>query len=118
MSRCMRARCISSPYRLGRAASKRSSPASIQLRRSSPTERALRQISCALSSNTKYRQRSPRRQAASAKWPAMVVLPVPATPESRMLEPRKKPPARSMASRPGTPLDTTSLDAGRSGRTR
>ena len=43
-SRFIMVRCISSPYRLGRAASKRNRPASTWRRRSTPTERTLRTI--------------------------------------------------------------------------
>ena len=53
-----------------------------------PIERMLRTIWSGDSSKAKYRQRSPRRQAASAKWAARLVLPVPAVPETRTLLPR------------------------------
>jgi hypothetical protein len=40
------------------------------------------------SSKAKYRQRSPRWQEASARWALILVLPVPAVPESSTLLPR------------------------------
>ena len=57
--------------------------------RSMPIERMLRMIWLGDSSNAKYRQRSPRRQAASTKCAARLVLPVPAVPETSTLLPRK-----------------------------
>ncbi len=53
-----------------------------------PIERMLRIIWFGDSSNAKYKQRSPRLQVASAKCAAMLVLPVPAVPLTRIEEPR------------------------------
>ena len=51
-------------------------------------DRMLRTSWCSDSSKAKYRQVSPRRQAASTKCAAMLVLPVPAVPETSTLVPR------------------------------
>ena len=55
---------------------------------SRPMERMLRSSWDSDSSKAKYRQRSPRRQQASAKLAARLVLPVPAVPDNRTLLPR------------------------------
>jgi hypothetical protein len=52
-----------------------------------PIERMLRMICRGDSSKAKYKQRSPRRQAASTRCAAMLVLPVPEVPEIKMLLP-------------------------------
>ena len=48
-------------------------------------DRMLRTNCPADSSKAMYKTRSPRRQAASTKWAARLVLPVPAVPETRTL---------------------------------
>ena len=53
-----------------------------------PADRMLRIICAGDSSKRKYRHRSPRRQAASAKCAASVVLPVPAVPDTSTVLPR------------------------------
>ena len=85
----MRARCISSPQNVGRVAMKRSDPASIQRCRSTPTARMLRSdLLRALLEQRRRALRSPRRQASrSTKCAAMVVLPVPAVPDTRTARP-------------------------------
>lgn len=56
--------------------------------RSRPMERMLRTSWPSDSSKAKYRQCSPRRQVASAKCAARLVLPVPAVPVMSTLLPR------------------------------
>ncbi len=73
---------------VGRAAEKRSMSFAIQRARSIPMERMLRHTWPADSSKEKNTQRSPRAQAAFTNWAAMVVLPVPAVPETRTVLPR------------------------------
>jgi len=53
-----------------------------------PMEDMFRMIWLGDSSKAKYRQRSPRRQAAAAKVADKLVLPVPAVPETRTVLPR------------------------------
>ena len=53
-----------------------------------PPERMLRKIWLGDSSKAKYKQRSPREQAESAKKDARLDLPVPAVPVIKMLLPR------------------------------
>ena len=84
----MVARCISSPKVLGRAAAMRSVPSRRNGSRSMPMERMLRWICEADSSNAKYRQRFPSRQAARTIAAAQLVLPDPAVPDTRLVVPR------------------------------
>ena len=76
------------PCSVGRDASRRSSPFLIQGLRSTPMLFMLRTSCAGDSSKAKYRQRSPRAQAALAKCAARLVLPVPAVPETSTELPR------------------------------
>ncbi len=87
-SRYIVVRWVSRPYILGRLEWITSRPRSTHGCRSMPTDRMFLTIWSGDSSKAKYRQRSPRRHAASAKCAEMVVFPVPAVPEIRMLEAR------------------------------
>lgn len=107
----MLTRWSSRPHMVGRAAWKASRQSRTHRSRSSPTERMFLMIWASDSSNEKYRTRSPRRQAASAKWAAMVDLPMPAVPETRTELPRKTPSPPSIASRRGIPVEIRSSDA-------
>ena len=64
------------------------------------------------SSEDQYRHRPPRSQTLFAKAEAMLVLPEPAVPESRMLLPLKYPLPPSIASSRGMPEETRSVDTG------
>ena len=68
----------------------------------------LRTISDWDSSKLKNSTVSPRRQAASAKLAAIVVLPVPDVPLTSTLLARNTPCPPSISSRPGTPVETRS----------
>src|SRR5205823_2594663 len=76
----------SRPRAVGRWACTRSRSRRAQGSRSMPIDRMFRVIWLADSSKAKYRQRSPRRHAASASWAARVDLPVPAVPDTRSEE--------------------------------
>ena len=80
--------CISRPAKVGRLAWNCSRPFCTHGSRSIPIERILRMIWLGDSSKEKYRARSPRRQAASAKSAATLLLPVPAVPETSTALPR------------------------------
>src|SRR6185503_3684490 len=62
------------------------------------------------SSKAKKRQRSFRSQAALAKHAAMLVLPVPAVPDTSILLPLKNPLPSSILSRDGIPDDMRSVE--------
>ncbi len=81
-------RCCSMPPYVERAAWNSSRPLLTHGWRSMPIDRMFRTICLGDSSNAKYRQRSPRRQAASTKCAATLDLPAPDVPDSRMLLPR------------------------------
>ena len=88
MARKVAARCISSPKSEGRAASRRKRPFFTQGCSSTPMERMLRMSCAGDSSKAKYMHFSPRLQAACTRYAAMLVLPVPDVPETRMVLPR------------------------------
>src|SRR5689334_4599643 len=75
-------------------------------------ERILRTICCGDSSKARNKQVLPLLQAAFAKEAAILVLPVPAVPDTRMLPPLKKPFPSSMASSAGMPEEIRSEDTG------
>src|SRR4051812_44208130 len=72
----------------------------------------LRITCCGDSSKAKYRQRSFRLHASYAKLAAILVFPVPAVPETRILLPLKKPPLPSILLSAGIPVDTIADDTG------
>ncbi len=104
-------RCCSMPPYVGRAAWNCNRPLLTHGLRSMPIERMLRTICFGDSSKAKYRQRSPRRHAASTKCAATLVLPAPDVPDRRMLLPRKKPWPPSMPSSRVMPVEIRVLGA-------
>ncbi len=76
-----------------------------------PIDRMFRAIWCADSSKAKYKHRSPRRQAASAKCAARLDLPVPGVPDTSTPLPRNHPFFRNSSSNPATPVEAVSADA-------
>ena len=87
-SRSIADRCASRPKAVARSPHSRSSPASTHRPRSMPTDLRLRTIWSGDSSKETNRADSPRAQAASTAEAASVVLPVPAVPVTRTVEPR------------------------------
>ncbi|MNY53378.1 hypothetical protein D3C86_1891290 [compost metagenome] len=73
--------------------------------RSIPIERMFLMICFGDSSKAKKRHFSPRSQAALANVAAILVLPVPAVPETKMLLPLKKPEFPNILSSAGIPDD-------------
>src|SRR3546814_9916987 len=88
-----------------------SRPASTHFCRSMPIERMLRTVWNSDSSYEKYNAFSPREHAASTILAATELLPAPATPDTRMLEPRWNPPPLSIASRSRSEEHTSELQS-------
>ena len=70
----------------------------------------LRRICCGDSSKAKYMHFALRMQVAFAKEAAMLVLPVPAVPETKMLLPLKNPLPPNIPSSEGIPVEIRFVD--------